>query len=201
MAVACGSEARAPRERGWRSCAGRRLAHPGSADGGRMRAGGPRTQGARMAVVCGSDAGAPRERGWRSRVGRRPAHPGSADGGRVRARGLRTQGARMAVACGSEARAPRVVLTSVACGPEAGAPRERGWRSYAGRRLVHPGSADGGRVRVGGWRSWGTGAFFRDNSARQSLKTRGSLHDLGVRSTSSLRQWHKNVISRYYLYR
>ena len=134
--VACGSEARAPRERGWRSRAGRRPAHPGSADGGRMRAGGLRTQGARMAVVCGPEACAPRERGWRSRAGRRPAHlgwrgwrsragrrpahPGSADGGRVRAGGWRTQGARMAVACG----------------PEAGAPRERGWRSYVGRRLA-----------------------------------------------------------------
>jgi len=152
--VACGSEARAPRERGWRSYAGQRPAHPGSADGGRVRVGGPRT--------------------W-----------GGADGGRVRVGGPRTQGARMAVACG----------------PEAGAPRERGWRSRAGQRPARLGSADGGRVRVGGWRSWGTGAFFRDNSARQSLKTRGSLHDLGVRSTSSLRQWHKNVISRYYLYR
>ena len=152
--VACGSEARAPRV-------------------------------VLTSVACGSEARAPRERGWRSHAGRRPAHPGSADGGRMRARGLRTQGAPMAVVCG----------------PEACAPRERGWRSRAGRRLAHPGSADGGRVRVGGWRSWGTGAFFRDNSARQSLKTRGSLHDLGVRSTSSLRQWHKNVISRYYLYR
>jgi hypothetical protein len=136
-------------------------------------------------VACGSEARAPRERGWRSCAGRRLAHPGSADGGRMRAGGWRTQGARMAVVCGLEA-----------C-----APRERRWRSYAGQRPAHPGSADGGRVRVGGWRSWGTGAFFRDNSARQSLKTRGSLHDLGVRSTSSLRQWHKNVISRYYLYR
>jgi hypothetical protein len=201
MAVACGSEARAPRERGWRSRAGRRPAHPGSADGGRVRVGGLRTQGARMAVACGPEARAPRERGWRSRAGRRLAHPGSADGGRVRAGGWRTQGARMAVACGSEARAPGVARMAVACGPEACAPRERGWRSRAGRRPAHPGSADGGRVRVGGWRSWGTGAFFRDNSARQSLKTRGSLHDLGVRSTSSLCQWHKNVISRYYLYR
>jgi hypothetical protein len=118
--VACGSEARAPRERGWRSCAGRRPAHPGSAEGGRMRAGGPRTQGARMAVACGPEAGAPRERGWRSCAGRRLAHPGSADGGRVWAGGWRTQGARMAVACGPEARAPR----------------ERGWRSRAGRRLA-----------------------------------------------------------------
>jgi len=61
MAVACGPEAGAPRERGWRSRAGRRLAHPGSADGGRVRARGLRTQGARMAVACGPEAGAPGE--------------------------------------------------------------------------------------------------------------------------------------------
>ena len=137
--VACGSEARAPRERGWRSHAGRRPAHPGSADGGRMRARGLRTQGAPMAVVCGPEACAPRERGWRSRAGRRLAHPGSADGGRVRVGGPRTWGG----ADGGRVRAggPRTqgARMAVACGPEAGAPRERGWRSRAGRRLVHPG--------------------------------------------------------------
>jgi hypothetical protein len=170
MAVVCGPEACAPRERGWRSYAGQRPAHPGSADGGRMRARGLRTQGARMAVACGSEARAPRERGWRSRAGRRLAHLGW--------RGWRSRAGQRPAHLGW-----------------------RGWRSRAGRRPARLGSADGGRMWAGGWRSRGTGAFFRDNSARQSLKTRGSLHDLGVRSTSSLRQWHKNVISRYYLYR
>jgi hypothetical protein len=61
MAVVCGPEARAPGERGWRSRAGRRPARLGSADGGRVRAGGWCTQGARMAVACGSEAGAPGE--------------------------------------------------------------------------------------------------------------------------------------------